>query len=916
MKKTNFVITLLSAATVIVMTSALFLPSGNSIFPTVRASTLSYGINFNSNKNKFHSYTDRNTAYSGDVAIKTDLGNDIGFTYSNLLGNANTWHILAEADGYFYNTSPIHGMSEISLSFKTGDLSYKLYWSNDLNFDDDRSATFTSSDSTDTISDFNSYYPTYFKVENTSGAKLNISAISISLTCENNYPNLDVSSENNTMGTVSGTSGVIRSGTNVTIVATPNSGYRFVGWYSGETLISSNANYSFVMGNDDLSYVAKFAYGTNNFIVQSESNSKGTVSNSSGSYDYLSSITIEATPNNGYSFQGWYSGQNLVSTSNPYTFAMPYQNTTYTAKFSANSYELTLVNDNGDLGSISGEGTYAYGSVVTITATPNTGVSFLGWYDESDTLIASSLSYSFNMPYENVEYTAKFAYTPYTINISVNDDTMGSVSGDGSYIYNQQVNLVATPNVHYSFFGWYNGDELLSQEATLTFNMPNSSLNYTARFVRNYSLLVYSDNSLMGDVSYPALEWGAGLEVTVNALPNTGYAFNRWEDFDYNIKSYDSSYTFTMPEEDVKLYAVFANGYILNVTSSDITKGTVTGGGTYIAGRSVTVTMDYISGTFKGWYDSGNNLVSTSNPYTFVMPSNNYSLEAIFMTQAEEEEAWNIAHGATPVYDSSTQTITYGLYPQTNVNDSTLLTALNALTIPESNGWYLYNDEYYAKLSATPYSSSYVFDNGTTIVSGTTYWFKCEPIVWNVLSNNSGEYYILSSVLLDAHCYYNSTSSRTIDGKTVYANNYEYSDIRTWLNDDFYNSAFALGNSYIQTTTVDNSASTTNSSSNSYACSNTQDKVFLPSYQDYINSSYGFTSNASRYCKTTDWARARGAWYSTSSSYLYNGFYWTRSPLSDRSNFAWYVDDDGGLDIYYVRGTDRSVRPSLSINIA
>ena len=288
----------------------------------------------------------------------------------------------------------------------------------------------------------------------------------------------------------------------------------------------------------------------------------------------------------------------------------------------------------------------------------------------------------------------------------------------------------------------------------------------------------------------------------------------------------------------------------------------------------------------------------------------------------------NESLGITPMLSTLNKTITYGLYPQKNVNDSTLVSALNVLAdsgSPEANGWYLYNNEYYAKLSATPNKSFYTFDNGTKIVSGATYWFKCEPITWNVLANSNGEYYILSSVLLDAHCYHNSTSTRTIFGvETVYANNYEHSDIRTWLNNVFYYSAFALGKSYIQTTIVDNSAATTDSTSNSYACNNTQDKVFLPSYQDYINSSYGFSdsddSTDTRYCKTTDWARAMGAWYSTP-SHLYNNFYWTRSPCRNSSYVTCYVDCDGSLHTdsvgaTYVDATYASVRAALIIKIA
>lgn len=277
-------------------------------------------------------------------------------------------------------------------------------------------------------------------------------------------------------------------------------------------------------------------------------------------------------------------------------------------------------------------------------------------------------------------------------------------------------------------------------------------------------------------------------------------------------------------------------------------------------------------------------------------------------------------YGKTPVLSEDGKTLTYGLYPQKNVNDSTLVSALNALSTPESNGWYLYDDEYYAKLSANPYLSNYKFDNGTTIVSGTTYWFKCEPITWNILSNTNGEYYILSSVLLDTHCYYNSTSNRTIDGETIYENNYEYSDIRIWLNNDFYNSAFALGNTHIQTTTVDNSVSTNESSSNTYACNNTQDKVFLPSYQDYINSSYGFSTSRdltdTRCCKTTDWARARGAYY-IKWSYPYNGYYWTRSPFCE-PGVAFSVYNDGKLGVWYVddKFGNSCVRPALTVKIA
>ncbi len=257
----------------------------------------------------------------------------------------------------------------------------------------------------------------------------------------------------------------------------------------------------------------------------------------------------------------------------------------------------------------------------------------------------------------------------------------------------------------------------------------------------------------------------------------------------------------------------------------------------------------------------------------------------------------------------------YGIYPQTHVSDETLIASLNTLTTTEPNGWYLYDGDYYANLIAKPYGSNYTFNDGTTIKRGTEYWFKCDPISWDILESNDGEYKLVSSVILDAHCYCSLAINRTIDGKTVHPNNYKYSDIRTWLNDDFYNSAFSLGNSYIQTVEVDNSAATTSYSKNSYACENTNDNVYLLSYQDYMNTQY-FADDASRCCETTDYAKANGCYANKNVSYLNNGMYWTRSPSGDDSYYASSVLSDSRVYNYSsAYHAHYGVRPALTIKI-
>ena len=279
----------------------------------------------------------------------------------------------------------------------------------------------------------------------------------------------------------------------------------------------------------------------------------------------------------------------------------------------------------------------------------------------------------------------------------------------------------------------------------------------------------------------------------------------------------------------------------------------------------------------------------------------------------------------SPTLSSDGKTVTYGLYPQTNVKDAKVLAALNAIAAPESNGYYLYQDTYYAKIDANPYpyGSNYAFSNGITIVGGVTYWFECEPITWKVLAETDGSYYILSSLVLDARRYGENTNIIIDYDKEIYGdgNNYSRSEIRAWLNEDFLSSAFAFDCSAILTTNVDNSASTTDTSLNSHACEDTQDKVFLPSYKDYVNYDYGFGplgKSSRRTAKATDWARAGGVQYKTSAPY--GGCYWTRSPYKDSSDKAYYVDDEGDLTIRFdlsnVSYQNMGVRPALRIVIA
>jgi hypothetical protein len=102
----------------------------------------------------------------------------------------------------------------------------------------------------------------------------------------------------------------------------------------------------------------------------------------SGTYPAGTAVTITATANAGYHFTQWNDGNTNASRSVTVT-----ADATYTAYFAANepdTYTLTVLSANPEMGIVEGGGTYPAGTTVTITARPFAGYHFLQWQD-SDT---------------------------------------------------------------------------------------------------------------------------------------------------------------------------------------------------------------------------------------------------------------------------------------------------------------------------------------------------------------------------------------------------------------------------------------------------------------------------------------------------------------------------------------------------
>jgi len=211
-------------------------------------------------------------------------------------------------------------------------------------------------------------------------------------------------------------------------------------------------NYSYTLVNGTLT-VEKLTY---TIVVNSQDDSMGTTSGT-GMYDEEATITISATPAQHYHFVSWNDG----TTDNPRTIRVT-ADVTYTALFAINQYVIAASANDGAMGSVSGGGTFDYGTTITLTATPNEGYQFNRWTD-NNTDNPRQITVT-----ENKFYKAEFGLKQCVVNVSTSDYNMGVVSGGGIYDYGTNVELRATPNSGYVFSHWSNGETTNPYIVTLT----------------------------------------------------------------------------------------------------------------------------------------------------------------------------------------------------------------------------------------------------------------------------------------------------------------------------------------------------------------------------------------------------------------------------------------------------------------
>lgn len=426
-----------------------------------------------------------------------------------------------------------------------------------------------------------------------------------------NTYNISVSANPAQGGTVSG-GGSFSHGDNVSVEAVANTGFSFVHWKEGETVVSTSASYSFV-ATANRSLTAYFEASQHQISLVAMPSEAGLVSGN-GIFSYGQEITVQAQANTGYGFVHWKEGETIVSSDASYTFTVT-NDRALTAHFQFETYQVNVMANPVAGGTVSGGGTYNHGQSVTVSALANTGYVFQYWTENGD-VVSLNTNYSFSITSDR-NLVAHFLINTYTIQVSANPFNGGFVSGGGNYTHGQTVNLLAAPAESHEFVNWTEDGVEVSNEPAYSFTATSSRILVANFEIKSLNIQVSANPVAGGNVSGGGV-YVYGNQVTVGATPNTGYNFVNWTE-NGNVVSSQANYSFTATNHRNLVANFQLKTYNVSVFANPVEAGMVSGGGTYTHGQTVNIhALPYTSYSFINW-TSGGQVFSTESSYSFTI---------------------------------------------------------------------------------------------------------------------------------------------------------------------------------------------------------------------------------------------------------------------------------------------------------
>lgn len=496
---------------------------------------------------------------------------------------------------------------------------------------------------------------------------------------------VSVNGDNLKAGTYTSINGKYKYNDEIKVSATTNAGYTFDGWFEGETLITTDLQYTFNVERD-ISLTAKWSTHVDtlykiNYYLQNLEDDEYTLQetlNLKGTTDTPANAEIKTYEHFTFNKDKSNASGN-ISGDGSLVLNLYYTRDVYSIKTEGKMFFVS-----GTYTEINGK--YKYGKEFTINATTKSGYTFNGWFD-GETLITSKAEHAFKVE-KNLTLTAKWTAntdTPYKVEYYLqnleddgyslyetnnlqgqtsdliyaeqkeiehftfnagNSDINGIISGDGSLVmklyytrdkykiyvpytkteggqcnlynesckYGTEITLKVWTDAGYAFDGWFEGNILVSSESPYTFIAEKTitlNVKWTPHTDTPYKVEYYLQN--IDNDNYTLYET-VNLEGTTNSTVNA--EIKTYEHFTYYSSYSVTSGIIAGNGSLVLKVSYIRNQYTIKVSGENSSAGTCNEiNSEYRFGKEIKLKAMTKDGyTFDGWYEK-EILVSEENPY-------------------------------------------------------------------------------------------------------------------------------------------------------------------------------------------------------------------------------------------------------------------------------------------------------------
>ena len=315
-------------------------------------------------------------------------------------------------------------------------------------------------------------------------------------------------------------------GADVKVSEPSRTGYTFAGW---------DIEVPATMPNGDVTITAKWT--VNQYKITFNSNGGSAVGEITANYG--DAITTPANPTRtGYTFAGW-------DITIPAT--MPAENLVATAKWTLNTYSITVNTVSGSIGSY--PTTYTIeSSAINIPDPTRTGYTFLGWTGTGLSSATKNLSIPAGST-GNRTYTATWSENTYTISYAIyGSGATGTAPAKATLKYSQSYTIPANPftRAGYTFTGWSTsagGSVVYPAGQSVSKLLATSGSNVTLYPVwkANTYTIKYANYASSGSVSSQSATYDTAITLRSNGFSRTGYTFAGWSLTSGGTKNFNGS---------------------------------------------------------------------------------------------------------------------------------------------------------------------------------------------------------------------------------------------------------------------------------------------------------------------------------------------------------------------------------------